>query len=69
MRELRRQGVAAAEIVGVLARLAGLRPDVRPVAASELLEDFRLERLPRHDVCLRDLPRVPEWLRPLCLPC
>ena len=69
VRELRRQGVAAAEIVGVLARLAGLRPDMRPVAASELLEDFRLERLPRHDVCLRDLPRVPEWLRPLCLPC
>jgi len=53
----------------VLARLAGLRPDIRPVAASELLEGFRLERLPRHDVCLRDLPRVPEWLRPLCLPC
>ena len=69
VRELRRQGVAAAEIVGVLARLAGLRPDMRPVAASDLLEDFRLERLPRHDVCLRDLPRVPEWLRPLCLPC
>ena len=69
MRELRRQGVAAAEIVGVLARLAGLRPDMRPLAAAELLADFRLEHLPRQDVCLRDLPCVPDWLRPLCLPC
>ena len=67
--ELRRQGVAAAEIVGVLARLAGLRPDMRPLAAADLLADFRLERLPRQDVCLRDLPCVPDWLRPLCLPC
>ena len=69
VRELRRQGVAAAEIVGVLARLAGLRPDMRPLAAADLLADFRLERLPRQDVCLRDLPCVPDWLRPLCLPC
>ena len=69
VRELRRQGVPAAEIVGVLALLAGLRPDMRPVAAAELLPDFRLERLPRHDVCLCDLPRIPDWLRPLCLPC
>lgn len=69
VRELRRQGVAAADIVGVLALLAGLRPDMRPLAAAELLADFRLERLPRHDVCLRDLPCVPDWLRPLCLPC
>ena len=69
VRELRRQGVAAAEIVGVLARLAGLRPDMRPLAAAELLADFRLEHLPRQDVCLRDLPCVPDWLRPLCLPC
>ena len=63
------EGVAAAEIVGVLARLAGLRPDMRPLAAADLLADFRLERLPRQDVCLRDLPCVPDWLRPLCLPC
>lgn len=69
VRELRRQGVTAAEIVGVLALLAGLRPDTRPVAAAELLPDFRLERLPRHDVCLCDLSRIPDWLRPLCLPC
>lgn len=69
VRELRRQGVTAAEIVGVLALLTGLRPDMRPVAAAELLPDFRLERLPRHDVCLCDLPRIPDWLRPLCLPC
>ncbi|WP_300718960.1 tRNA glutamyl-Q(34) synthetase GluQRS [uncultured Desulfovibrio sp.] len=66
VRELRRQGVGAAEIVGVLATLAGLRPDTRPVRPAELLADFCLERLPRHDVCLRDLSRVPEWLRPLC---
>ena len=59
----------AAEIVGVLARLAGLRPDMRPLAAADLLADFRLEHLPRQDVCLRDLPCVPDWLRPLCLPC
>ena len=50
--------------MGVLALLAGLRPDMRPVAAAELLPDFRLERLPRHDVCLCDLPRIPDWLRP-----
>lgn len=55
--------------MGVLALLAGLRPDMRPLAAADLLADFRLERLPRHDVCLRDLPCVPDWLRPLCLPC
>lgn len=66
VRELRRQGVSAGEIVGVLACLAGLRPDMRPVKARELLADFDLERLPRHDVCLRELPRVPDWLRPLC---
>ena len=64
VRELRRQGVTAAEIVGVLARLAGLRPDMRPLAAAELLADFRLEHLPRQDVCLRDLPCVPDWLSP-----
>lgn len=66
VRELRRQGVTAGEIMGVLACLAGLRGDIRPVAAAELLADFAPERLPRHDVRLRDLPRVPDWLRPLC---
>ena len=39
------------------------------LAARLRCERVRLERLPRQDVCLRDLPCVPDWLRPLCLPC
>ena len=49
--------------------LVNLIPAFSVEGVAELLADFRLERLPRQDVCLRDLPCVPDWLRPLCLPC
>lgn len=65
VRELRRQGVTAAEDRGRAGRLAGLRRTCDRWRQPELLADFRLEHLPRQDVCLRDLPCVPDWLRPL----
>ena len=49
LRALRAQGVEARRITGLLARLAGLAADARPVSPVELIERFSWERLTRAD--------------------
>jgi len=44
---LREAGVEAEELIGLLAWSCGLQPEVRPVAARELLADFDPDRLIR----------------------
>lgn len=44
---LRQQGVTARELIGLLAWSCGLRPTREPVAATELISDFDLIRVPR----------------------
>ncbi len=51
--ELRQAGVAAEKVVGLLARWSGLG-DGRPVRADELVESFRLEKVPREPVVVRE---------------
>jgi glutamyl-tRNA synthetase len=49
---LREAGVAPEALVGLLAWSCGWLDDVRPISASELLPQFRLDRIPREPFVL-----------------
>ena len=49
LRELRSRGVRAEQVVGLLARLAGLNPGGETVRPRELIREFSLRRLPTAD--------------------
>lgn len=51
MGELRRR-LTAPQIVGHLARAAGLRPTAAPVTPGELVEGFSWDLVPRHDITI-----------------
>lgn len=44
----------AEALLGVLARLAGLRETAAPVAAADLIDDFSWDRVPRKDIVIPD---------------
>ncbi|MFB5190209.1 tRNA glutamyl-Q(34) synthetase GluQRS [Alicyclobacillus fastidiosus] len=50
VRAMRESGVAAEEIIGVIAYLARLSDSIRPASLSELVERFDLRRLPKRPV-------------------
>lgn len=53
LQTLRAKGVAPESVVGFLAQTFGLG-DGRPVAARELIREFRLESIPRHPTVMRE---------------
>lgn len=50
LRHLRERGNQANEVVGFLAKSCGLRDTAAPLSARELLDGFRLDRIPRGPV-------------------
>lgn len=51
---LRKRGVSARQIVGFLARLAGLNPDAEWGSPAEFVENFQFDRIVGNDIILTD---------------
>ena len=57
LRRIRSRNTSAEELIGALARYAGLVEQAQPVKASELIEEFSWEMVPRHDIVVQ----LGEW--------